>query len=297
MSSQSPVSVLFSSDGYELAVDVGIAIPANTRGILFAGSDGADPRFILTDTSGRIITVSNGLTAVAPPADANLAGGSTTTAAPTYVTGHMDALSLTTLGGLRIDGVYASGTATATAADVMTSGAIATSAVPGYTTATLNPLSQTLIGGLRVDGVYVVGTADATAADVMSAGGYCTTAAPTYSSATLNPLSMDLAGNLRVIGTFTPTKSGTGTLTNVASNGSSVTLLASNTNRLSATFFNDSPTEILYIGLTGSAVSLTSYTIKLMPYSYWELPLDYTGQVNGIWNNMAGGAVRITELT
>lgn len=391
MSSQSPVVVLYSSDGYELAVVAGSAIPANTRGILIAGSDGTDPRFISTDTSGHIITVSNGATAAAAPADADLAGavvntsalsgltnldmyplslttaallridgvyptaaaapstdamyvagavttaaptyttgqmdplslntagglridgvsataattggtamlsgGATTTAAPTYTTGQMDPLSLTTLGGLRIDGVYAVATANATAADVGSVGGYVTTTVPTYTTGQLNPLSITTAGGLRVDGAYIVGTANATAADVMNSGGYVTTSAPTYTTGQLNPFSLDTAGNLRVIGSFTPTKSTTGVLSNVTSTLTNTVLLASNAARLGATFFNDSPTEVLYIALSTSPASLTQYSIKLMPLSYWELPIDYTGQINGIWNNQAGGAVRITELT
>ena len=346
MSSQSPVVVLYSSDGYELAVVAGAAIPANTRGILIAGSDGTDPRFISTDTSGHIITVSNGATAAAAPVDADLAGATVATSQPSSLTnGDMYALSMTTQGGLRIDGVYLAGVSAANAPDMMQSGGLASTTAPTTTAGDVWPLSLTPIGQLRIDGVYVagaasgvaldmmqvgalaatsapatttgdvwplsmtttgqlridsayvVGTADATAADVMNVGGYATTAAPTYSSATLNPLSMDLSGNLRVIGSFTPTKSTTGVLSNVTSTLTNTVLLASNAARLGATFFNDSPTEVLYIALSTSPASLTQYSIKLMPLSYWELPIDYTGQINGIWNNQAGGAVRITELT
>jgi len=93
-------------------------------------------------------------------------GGKVTTAAPTYTTGNLDALSLTTLGGLRIDGVYAVGTANATAADVSNVGGYVTTAAPTYTTGQLNPLSLDTSGNLRVTGF--VTTNKATTAAITS---------------------------------------------------------------------------------------------------------------------------------
>lgn len=88
----------------------------------------------------------------------------------------------------------------------------------------------------------------------------------------------------------------TGGLSSVSGNASSVTLLSANTARKGALIFNDS-TANLYVGFTSSAVSLTSYTVKLAPGSLFEMPWPvYTGQINGIWDN-AVGAARITELT
>jgi hypothetical protein len=65
MSSQSPDSILISSDGTELNVVNGSAIPANTRGILLAGTNAGTARFISVDGSGQVITVGAG-TAGAP---------------------------------------------------------------------------------------------------------------------------------------------------------------------------------------------------------------------------------------
>lgn len=64
------------------------------------------------DTAGALrvtgsITANNAsvsTTGTAPPASATYIGGSVTTAAPTYTTGQMNALSLTTAGSLRVDG-------------------------------------------------------------------------------------------------------------------------------------------------------------------------------------------------
>lgn len=60
MSSLSPSAVLFSSDGYELAVVENAAIPSGTRALLVAGSDGTDSRYMLIDSSGRQVAVGAG---------------------------------------------------------------------------------------------------------------------------------------------------------------------------------------------------------------------------------------------
>ena len=70
-------------------------------------------------------------------------------------------------------------------------------------------------------------------------------------------------------------------------------LLAHNSMRLGATIYNDS-SAILYVKL-GLGASLTSFTVRMRPYAYYELPYGYTGQINGIWAASAGAA-RITEL-
>lgn len=91
--------------------------------------------------------------------------------------------------------------------------------------------------------------------------------------------------------------SATATLTNVNDTASSTTVLASNANRLGATFFNDS-TSLLYLKF-GATASTTSFTTQIQPGGYFELPgpAIYTGVIDGIWSADASGAVRITELT
>lgn len=106
-----------------------------------------------------------------------------------------------------------------------------------------------------------------------------------------------------VSGTVTCTPSGTQTTkevraatptqASVASSATNVTLLASNANRLGATFFNDS-TQVLYLKL-GATASNTSYTIQLASNGYYEIPYNYTGIVDGIWVS-ANGNVRVTEI-
>lgn len=86
----------------------------------------------------------------------------------------------------------------------------------------------------------------------------------------------------------------TTTLSNVTSSASNVTLLAANTNRKTALFFNDSTANLfLKFGATASA---TSFTVKMTPASFFEMPTPcYTGIIDGIWAS-ANGACRVTEL-
>lgn len=100
------------------------------------------------------------------------------------------------------------------------------------------------------------------------------------------------------IGTMGKAPAATGTITSAALSLTSFTILAANTNRLGATFFNDSA-NIVYLGLTGSAVTTTAYTLQVPPNGYYELPSDgcgYVGQVTGI-ALVASGNLRVTELT
>jgi hypothetical protein len=91
-----------------------------------------------------------------------------------------------------------------------------------------------------------------------------------------------------------PTPAGTSALTNVAGSASSVTLLAINTSRLGASIFNDSAAT-LYVKF-GTTASITSYTVQLSRYEYYEVPFGYTGRIDGIWSAALGNA-RICELT
>lgn len=89
---------------------------------------------------------------------------------------------------------------------------------------------------------------------------------------------------------------GTATLSNVSASASSVTLLASNTNRRKAHFYNDSA-YVCYLKF-GSSASTTSFTVKVQPDGYFaidEAP-PYYGIVTGIWPT-ASGTMRVTEET
>ena len=46
----------------------------------------------------------------------------------------------------------------------------------------------------------------------------------------------------------------------------------------------------------GATASATSFTAKLSPDGYYEVPFNYTGIIDGLWASATGNA-RITELT
>lgn len=94
--------------------------------------------------------------------------------------------------------------------------------------------------------------------------------------------------------TVTSAKPATSVTSSVSGSASNVILLPSNGTRLGATIYNDS-SALLYVKL-GSVASITDYTIKLFPLSYYEIPYGYTGEIDGIWN-FANGHARIDELT
>ncbi len=106
---------------------------------------------------------------------------------------------------------------------------------------------------------------------------------------------VDANGNLSVKQSSPPISS-TATLTSVASSASTVSLLASNTARKGAYFFNDS-TAILYLAYAATS-STSAYTVQVPANSFFEMPTEpvYQGAIAGIWS-AANGNARITELT
>lgn len=91
-----------------------------------------------------------------------------------------------------------------------------------------------------------------------------------------------------------PAVATTSAVTQVASSATSVTLKATNANRLGLMIFNDS-TSVLYVKF-GATASTTSYTVKMTAGQYYEAPFGYTGVVDGIWASANGNAY-ITEVT
>ena len=308
--------------------------------------------------NGTVVTTNNsvGSDGAAALAFDTQVGGKTTTSAPTYANGNLDALSLTTLGGLRIDGVYVVGSTNATAADVMNSGGYVTTAAPTYTTGQLNPLSLdtagnlrtsvnntvtvtgasastfnnqsvgadaaaalgfdtqvggkvttaaptyttgnldalslTTVGGLRIDGVYPTGTATASAPDAIELGAITVAGPPTYTTGQLNALTTDVGGNLRVV----TNKASTAAVTSVAVPATTATsLLASNTSRVFASLYNNGTKGTMYVLLGAGTASAANFSITLLPASYWEVPVDWTGAVSCFATNSS--TVLCTELT
>lgn len=90
--------------------------------------------------------------------------------------------------------------------------------------------------------------------------------------------------------------SGTGTQTIVASSASSVQIIAADSNfgRIGVAIYNDS-SAVLYLLLSATTASATVYTVQMAAGSYYEVPYNYVGVINGIWAS-ANGNARITEF-
>lgn len=97
------------------------------------------------------------------------------------------------------------------------------------------------------------------------------------------------------INTTDITVSASSAVTSVSVPTASTTLLAANSSRKNATFYNDSG-GVIFLKL-GSTASSTSFTVRLTSNDYYELPFPvYTGIITAI---AASGTrdIRITELT
>ncbi|MGH7179219.1 MAG: hypothetical protein ACREJC_17715 [Tepidisphaeraceae bacterium] len=89
----------------------------------------------------------------------------------------------------------------------------------------------------------------------------------------------------------------TGVTTTIAASAVPSVYLAANPARLGATINNDSAGRFLYIKL-GAGVGLASYSVRLGPHSYYELPFPaYVGVIEGVWGPGVGGFATVTELT
>lgn len=112
-------------------------------------------------------------------------------------------------------------------------------------------------------------------------------------------LGMTTDRKLKISGSFSsaPITSATNTLTSVADNASSVSLLASNAARLCFTLYNDSTSAVFV--KCGATASATSFTKKMLPREVWttaDLGVNWIGAIDAIWETAPGGAMRINEM-
>jgi hypothetical protein len=154
----------------------------------------------------RAQTASESATGSATPATAGLAGGAVTTAAPTYTTGNLGALSLTTGGLLRVDGSGATQPVSGTVAATQ-SGTWNITNISGTISLPTGAATETSLAKLTL---AQGSTTSGQSGTLMQ--GAVTTAAPTYTTAQTSPLSLTTAGALRIDGSST-TQPVSGTVT------------------------------------------------------------------------------------
>ena len=141
------------------------------------------------------ITATNasiGVVGTTPPTSATYIGGSVTTAAPTYVTGNMDPLSLTTAGALRVDGSAVTQPVSGTVAATQ-SGAWNITNITG--TVSLPTGASTSALQSSVQGSATGGTA---ATSSQLAGGIFNTVLPTLTNGQQSALQLDSSGRLLI---------------------------------------------------------------------------------------------------
>lgn len=92
----------------------------------------------------------------------------------------------------------------------------------------------------------------------------------------------------------------TSVVTGFGASTTNVTVLASNTNRTAATFYMDGAGATAYIKLGAGAdpTGSNGWTVKLLNNGYFELPNQYTGQVDVVFSTTNPTKIlRITEIS
>ena len=90
-----------------------------------------------------------------------------------------------------------------------------------------------------------------------------------------------------------PTRSAYSSVQTIAADDEDTLLLGANPYRYIATLYNDSPAEC-YVKF-GSGASESSYTVKMLPGAYYEVPTQYSGDIYGCWNT-ASGKMMVSEV-
>ena len=99
-----------------------------------------------------------------------------------------------------------------------------------------------------------------------------------------------------VTGVGAEVRPSTSSVSSVAASASSVSVLASNTNRRTGTFYNDCD-KSCYLKF-GTTASTSSFTVRIYPNGFFSMPYPvYTGAIDAIWEAAPTGALRVTEMT
>lgn len=86
----------------------------------------------------------------------------------------------------------------------------------------------------------------------------------------------------------------TASIVSTAQNSASVTVLAANANRKSAIIYNNSnSTAWIKFGATASQ---TSFSVRIVSETFYELTIGYTGVIDAIWQGAGAGSMRVTEF-
>lgn len=306
---------LTNIDGYSVILKDGAApTPNDGYGIGIIGYDGSNYRFLRSDTSGRQILVGDGTAGSPTGGIITIQGISGGTTVPTTNVSLGSIGSVTPNSGAAIG--FSDGTNLQLARVFDVDSGAGTQYVLG-----LNLRKSSSGGsvefGTSSDPIRIDPTGS-TAQPVTDSGGSLTIDTPQLpSSLVSNRLDTNLGAwlgsTLPTVGQkvmtssvpiviasdqtvlHTTLRSTTSSVTSVAASLTNVTILSANTSRLGATITNDSGVADMFLKL-GATASTTSFTVKLTPNAYYEVPFGYTGIINAVWS-VATGNARVTELT
>lgn len=98
-------------------------------------------------------------------------------------------------------------------------------------------------------------------------------------------------GSGRIVNTQ---KAYSSSITPISASASAIQLLAANPQRLGATLYNDTDTD-MYVAL-GNTLTTSSYSVKVGVTQYYEVPSGYTGILYAIWDTGPEGYAQVTEI-
>lgn len=269
MSFENPLSILFNTEGNELAVtDKQVLTGSGIQpGIIVAGSSSTgDVHFMRVATDGAVF-ITGSVTATATMA-------SNTPVSQGNPGGIPDSWYVRITDGSQVLG-------TGSSAPLWVTGS---TTVQGSVTANVTGTVGLDRGDSTSNPLFVSGAVTVAGTVTANVTG---TVGLDRGDSTSNPLFVSGA----ITTTFDPSTSAT--VTEVSSSATTVTLQAANGSRRGLLVFNES-TKNLYVKLGAGATS-TSFSVKLSARGYFEVPGNYTGIVTGVWD-AANGSAWVTEI-
>ncbi len=92
-------------------------------------------------------------------------------------------------------------------------------------------------------------------------------------------------------------RSGTGTVTAVASQTGAITILAANAVRKGATIYNSDANALTLLLSDAGEVSGTNLSTIIAAGGYYEVPFGYAGRIRGLWAADGTGSAFVTEFS
>lgn len=249
MSLESPVTIIYNTDGYELALSQSMTIATTQPGLMVAGSSSLGARLIRMSDDGSV-----------------------------FITGSIDAIAAgvqSVTGNVSIDNPWA--LVTGSNNGLIVNQGLSASNYADAWKVVLTDASGSAIGLSSTSPLWVTGTVTTVIGNTVNVN-------------VTNVVTATITGSVTTKTAGAPTT----VVTGVNAVTASYTILPLNTNRAGATFYKTGG-GVAYLKL-GATASTTSFTVQLKTDAYYELPVDYTGQVDIIFNNAAAGSVVATEI-